>query len=476
MKKIAVFTLALLAAMPLAAQKRAFTIEDIYRLQYASGPTVSATGALAYGTSRSDLKAQKSYSNIVVNGKTITTDNKSFSPFWSADGRTLYYVSMASGSSQLYAWRDGKANKAAIERKAKNPIQAHIADHLLYRHWTEYSDGKYWHIIVYNLKDKTYTDVTPGRFHSPVFSPSGPSGFVFSPDSKELCYLSNHDEHPEATTNCDLWVVPVTGGEAKNITAENKAWDGSPQYSPDGRYIAYRFQRTPGYESDRFILGLYDRKTGQKGPSIENGKEALSLLAALDMEKTITAGTTYVNLATAHGAFGEHEEAIRLFEKARAVYEDTRHIAPQLLGGLYNNMALTCTELGRFDEALALYEKAVGLMGQVQDGELEQAITYLNMANTVEARDGLQAGEAKINELVERAETLLMDKGEALLGDKEAMLHDGTDLRTLKLEERARLGYYAFVCEKCAPTFAYYGYFITAEALAARSEELVKRV
>lgn len=223
------------------------------------------------------------------------------------------------------------------------------------------------------------------------------------------------------------------------------------------------------------LVGHY-RKTGQKGPSIENGKEALSLLAALDMEKTITAGTTYVNLATAHGAFGEHEEAIRLFEKARAVYEDTRHIAPQLLGGLYNNMALTCTEMGRFDEALALYEKAVGLMGQVQDGELEQAITYLNMANTVEARDGLQAGEAKINELVERAETLLMDKGEALLGDKEAMLHDGTDLRTLKLEERARLGYYAFVCEKCAPTFAYYGYFITAEALAARSEELVKRV
>ena len=81
------------------------------------------------------------------------------------------------------------------------------------------------------------------------------------------------------------------------------------------------------------LVGHY-RKTGQKGPSIENGKEALSLLAALDMEKTITAGTTYVNLATAHGAFGEHEEAIRLFEKARAVYEDTRNIAPQLLGGL----------------------------------------------------------------------------------------------------------------------------------------------
>ena len=303
MKKTALYALALACSLPMAAQKRAFTIEDIYRIQSASGPVASPTGTLAYTASRSDLKAQKSYSNIVVDGRTVTTDGKSYSPAWGPDGKSLFYLSAANGAPQLYRWRDGhstqitnyalgvqgpvvspdgnlvafaaevypeiggadgKANKAAMDRRDRNPIQAHLADHLLYRHWTDYSDGRYWHIIVYNIAQGTYTDVTPGRFHSPVFSPTGPTGFAFSPDSKELCYLSNHDEHPEASTNCDLWTVPVTGGEAKNITAENKAWDGSPQYSPDGRYIAYRFQRTPGYESDRFVLGLYDRKTGQK--------------------------------------------------------------------------------------------------------------------------------------------------------------------------------------------------------------------
>jgi tetratricopeptide (TPR) repeat protein len=223
------------------------------------------------------------------------------------------------------------------------------------------------------------------------------------------------------------------------------------------------------------LVGHY-RKTGQKEASMESGEAALSLLKELDMEDTITAGTTFVNLATACGAFGEHEKAIRLFERARAVYEGSGHTEAQLLGGLYNNMALTCTELGRFEEALALYEKAVSLMGHVQDGELEQAITYLNMANTVEAQDGLEAGEARINELVEKAEALLTPKGEAFLGAQEAILHDGTDLRALKMEERARLGYYAFVCGQCAPTFAYYGYFMTAEELKARSEELVKRL
>ncbi|MBQ1404030.1 MAG: tetratricopeptide repeat protein [Lachnospiraceae bacterium] len=223
------------------------------------------------------------------------------------------------------------------------------------------------------------------------------------------------------------------------------------------------------------LVGHY-RKTGQKEPAMESAAKALDLLRELDMENTITAGTTYVNIATACGAFGDHERAIRLFEKARAAYESSSQTETQLLGGLYNNMALTCTELGRCEEALALYEKAADLMGRVPDGELEQAITYLNMANTVEVQLGLEAGEQQINALVERAEELLEAKGEELLGKGEAALTDGTDLRAMKQEERARLGYYAFVCEKCAPTFAYYGYFMTAESLTERSEELVRRL
>ena len=223
------------------------------------------------------------------------------------------------------------------------------------------------------------------------------------------------------------------------------------------------------------LVGHY-RKTGQKEPAMQSAAMALELLRELDMENTITAGTTYVNIATACGAFGDHERAIRLFEKARAAYESSSQTETQLLGGLYNNMALTCTELGRCEEALALYEKAADLMGRVPDGELEQAITYLNMANTVEVQLGLEAGEQQVNALVERAEELLEAKGEELLGKGEAALSDGTDLRAMKQEERARLGYYAFVCEKCAPTFAYYGYFMTAESLTERSEELVKRL
>lgn len=286
------------------AQKRAFTIPDLYRVQYAAGPTVSAKGQLAYYVSSSDLKSQTSKTTLYIDHQPLE-GIKGFAPQWSADGSKLYYSAVADDGLQVFAYdlqtrqsrqlthyalgangavvspdgnliafaaevwpaiggADGKANAEANERKAKAPVQAHLADKLLFRHWTDYTDGKFWHIIIYNIAKDTYTDVTPGEFHSPTFSPSGPEGFTFSPDSKELCYLSNHDTHPEASTNADLWVVPVEGGTARNLTADNKAWDGSPQYSPDGRYIAYRFQTVPGYESDRFRLAVIDRRTGAK--------------------------------------------------------------------------------------------------------------------------------------------------------------------------------------------------------------------
>lgn len=286
------------------AQKRAFTIPDLYRVQYAAGPTVSAKGQLAYYVSSSDLKSQTSKTTLYIDHQPLE-GIRGFAPQWSADGSKLYYSAVADDGLQVFAYdlqthqsrqlthyalgangavvspdgnliafaaevwpaiggADGKANAEANERKAKAPVQAHLADKLLFRHWADYTDGKFWHIIIYNIAKDTYTDVTPGEFHSPTFSPSGPEGFTFSPDSKELCYLSNHDPHPEASTNADLWVVPVEGGTARNLTADNKAWDGSPQYSPDGRYIAYRFQTVPGYESDRFRLAVVDRRTGAK--------------------------------------------------------------------------------------------------------------------------------------------------------------------------------------------------------------------
>lgn len=198
------------------------------------------------------------------------------------------------------------------------------------------------------------------------------------------------------------------------------------------------------------LVGHY-RKTGERDKAFACADDALRLLRELDFEGTISSGTTYTNVATAYNAFGENERALTLFEKARAVYEGNERTAPQLLGGLYNNMALTCVALRRFSEAYALYDKAMSEMAKVPGGELEQAITCLNRANAIEDELGMEQAETRIFELVDEAYGLLTSS------------------------RAPRDGYYAFVCEKCAPSFSYYGYFMAAEELQKQAEQIYER-
>jgi dipeptidyl aminopeptidase/acylaminoacyl peptidase len=203
---------------------------------------------------------------------------------WSPDGAHILFT------SDVYPECDGApaAEEACNAKKSKeaeeSKVKAIIFDRLLYRHWDAYKRGKRSHIFAVEAPPETYPtavagliyraplDLTPGDYDAPVFSLGGQDNYAFSPDGEEICYTSNHDKVEATSTNNDLWIVPVNGAtgaspvQAKNITADNPASDSTPLYSPDGKYIAYRAQQRPGYESDRFRLMLYDRKTGKSTP------------------------------------------------------------------------------------------------------------------------------------------------------------------------------------------------------------------
>lgn len=195
------------------------------------------------------------------------------------------------------------------------------------------------------------------------------------------------------------------------------------------------------------LVGHY-RKTGEREKAHQSADEALRLIREAEYEGSLSAATAYVNIATMYNSFGENDAALALFEQAKAIYENHPGASPALMGGLYNNMGLTCAALGRFDQAAALYRRAMEKMALAPHGAIEQAVTCLNMANAVEARDGMERGEAEIFRLLDQAEAFLDQP------------------------ELPRNGYYAYVCEKCAPTFAYYGYFAAAQALQKRAKEI----
>jgi dipeptidyl aminopeptidase/acylaminoacyl peptidase len=230
---------------------------------------------------------------------------------WSPDGKNILFESDVYPECEGTASEEAACNQKTLEEKKNSKVKALVFTHLLYRHWNAYKEGKRTHLFVVpvggsdqdrkagsstlpNDSQATHPaslgmtgnkerdaalvsvarDLTPGDFDAPVFSLGGQDDYAFSPDGQELCYASNHDAMPAASTNNDLFTVPVNfpGGATskdvlaatKDITAENKAADNTPLYSPDGKYIAYRAQQRPGYESDQWRLMLYDRKTGRK--------------------------------------------------------------------------------------------------------------------------------------------------------------------------------------------------------------------
>jgi len=310
MKRLALLLLStLILAMPLAAQKRAFTIEDLYRLKGVSELDVSPDGrAIIFTVTISDFPKGKRTSSIWMadidgrNARSITQGEHDSAPRFAPDGKSVSFLRVKDDLTNLFllpvnggeaaqltkvstgitdpVWSsdskriifsadvlpeckgDDACDKEAAERWSDGKLQAHMTDELLSRHWTSWRDGRVTHTFTVDIEKKTVRDLTPGKLDFAPFQLGGAPQYDIAPDGSEAVLVANPDRDRASSTNNDLYLMPLTGeGTPRNITSANKAYDGSPKYSPDGRYIAYRMQRQPGYESDRVLLAIYDRKS-----------------------------------------------------------------------------------------------------------------------------------------------------------------------------------------------------------------------
>ena len=317
MKRFAFLLLLLCPVVSLAHAPRAMKVDDLFRFKRIAEPQISPDGKwVVYAMGDVSLKDNKVTSHLWIVGtdkgstpKQLTSAPKSDRrPRWSPDSKSILFESSSSGTSQLWIidreggepkqltsistgaatgiWsRDGKqiafvsavwpeysekpfkesdaANQKRMDENEKNPVKARVFTKLFYRHWDEYVEDKRQHLFVIsyaNGKAGEPKDVTPGDRDSYPTSSTFSIGddFTFSPDGKFLYFTAVPEKDEAWSTDYDICRVPTSGGTTKweTVTKDNRAADGAPQFSPDGKWFVYRAQKRPGFEADRWNLML----------------------------------------------------------------------------------------------------------------------------------------------------------------------------------------------------------------------------
>ena len=143
---------------------------------------------------------------------------------------------------------------------------AYIYTSLNYRHWDEWEDGKFGHVLVTPLVDGKpgeAKDIMPNEAYDCPQKPfGGDEDFIWNPDSKHVVYVCKKKTGTAyaISTNTDLYEYNVTDGTTKNLTEENKGYDVNPAYNANGQ-LAWLSMKREGYEADKQDIVVWDGKT-----------------------------------------------------------------------------------------------------------------------------------------------------------------------------------------------------------------------
>jgi dipeptidyl aminopeptidase/acylaminoacyl peptidase len=384
-------TLACLASglfLPVAAsfaEPHPFDVRDLIAFERLSEPRVSPDGAaVLFTVSSLDLAANKRRTDLWLVGtdgaglRQLTRDpNADTSGTWSPDGRTIYFLSTRSGSSQV--WKlplaGGEAQQVTtlpldvgsfvlspdgsrlalslevypgstpaetrkrLDEAAARPATGRTYDQLFIRHWDSWADGRRSHLFVLPVAGGDPVDVMRAMDADAPSKPFGGSDeYTFTPDGRSIVFGARNAGREEAwSTNFDLFVAPVDGSVApRNLTAGNPAWDAYPAFSPDGKRLAYTAMKRPGFEADRFTVVLRDWPSGAERVLTESWDRSASSLAWAPDGRTIYATSDNLgnlSLFAIDAASG----------KVRTVVERGHVVAPQPDGSrvVYLNESLT---------------------------------------------------------------------------------------------------------------------------------------
>ncbi|MGH8236724.1 MAG: TolB family protein, partial [Steroidobacteraceae bacterium] len=271
--------LAFVGAAASAAERHPFSVEDLVKLKRVADPALSPDGKtvifvlretdMAANRGRQDLWSLDLATKGAQPRRLTTHPENDNAPEWSHDGRYIYFVSSRSGSAQVWrlAASGGEAEQVTnlpldvgsfrlapdgtrlavsmdafadcddldctssrLKQAADSKASGRVYDRTFVRHWDTWSDGRISQLFVLKVENGRASEPLALTATLDADVPSKPFGdaseYTFSPDGSKLVFDARVKGKSESwSTNFDLYEVGVTGGELRNLTADNPAWD-----------------------------------------------------------------------------------------------------------------------------------------------------------------------------------------------------------------------------------------------------------
>lgn len=146
---------------------------------------------------------------------------------------------------------------------------ARIYTDLNYRHWDKWNEGKVSHVFVASINNPrtAVKDILEGEpYDCPQKPFGGAEDFIFSPDSKTVLYVCKKKTGKEyaRSTNTDIYAYDIGDAKTSNLTEGMMGYDQAPQFSKDGRQLAWLSMKTDGFEADKNDIIVMDWAGGKK--------------------------------------------------------------------------------------------------------------------------------------------------------------------------------------------------------------------
>lgn len=294
------------------------TPEVMWKMGRVGASAISPDGeSVVYAVTRYNMAENKGISSLylvaVQNGEPMMITDNAFNdsdPRWSADNKTIYFLSDRSGVTQLWKM-DVQTNQAVqvsdiadgieaygmspsgdkmfyikgvqVEKRKSSDIypdldksKALIYDDLMARHWTYWDEGKYLHIFIGDLRDGKITEGVDILEGEPWDAPLAPyfdaSEITWNNGGTALAYTGKKLTGTQyaVSTDSDIYLYDVESKTTRNLTEGMPGYDKYPRFSPNDSKIAFTSMERAGNESDKDRLMVVDIESGDKSYLTEN--------------------------------------------------------------------------------------------------------------------------------------------------------------------------------------------------------------